>query len=72
MFSVIFSYSIGKEAIMRMNPVAAYQVAQSKQLVKKKMLSNPKMREKYIEEQRRKKKLEELEMKHYHDYWFNM
>ena len=32
-----------------MNPVAAYQVAQSKQLVKKKMLSNPKMREKYIE-----------------------
>ena len=55
-----------------MNPVAAYQVEQSKQLVKKKMLSNPKMREKYIEEQRRKKKLEELEMKHYHDYWFNM
>ena len=40
-----------------MNPVAAYQVAQSKQLVKKKMLSNPKMREKYIEEQRRKKEV---------------
>lgn len=38
-----------------MNPVAAYQVAQSKQLVKKKMLSNPKMRKKYIEEQRRQK-----------------
>lgn len=38
-----------------MNPVAAYQVAQSKQLVKKKMLSNPKMREKYIEAKRRQK-----------------
>ena len=54
-----------------MNPVAAYQVAQSKQLVKKKMLSNSKMRGKYIEEQRRQKKLEELEIKHYTDYWFN-
>lgn len=38
-----------------MNPVAAYQIAQSKQLVKKKMLSNPKMRETYIEEKRRQK-----------------
>ena len=53
-----------------MNPGAAYQIAQSKQLVKK-MLSNPKMRETYIEEQRRQKKLEELEIKHYTDYWFN-
>ena len=39
-----------------MNPVAAYQISQSKQLVKKKMLSNPKMREKYIEAKRRQKK----------------
>lgn len=39
-----------------MNPVAAYQIAQSKQLVRKKMLSNSKMRKKYIEEQRRQKK----------------
>lgn len=54
-----------------MNPVAAYQISQSKQLVKKKMLSNPKMRKKYIEEQRRQKRLEELEIKHYTDYWFN-
>ena len=54
-----------------MNPVVAYQVAQSKQLVKKKMLSNPKMREKYIEAKRRQKKLEELEIKHCIDYWFN-
>ena len=57
-----------------MNPVATYQVALSKQLVKKKMLSNPKMRKKYIEEQRRQKKLEkleELEIQHYHDCWFN-
>ena len=51
-----------------MNPVAAYQIAQSKQLVRKKMLSNPKMRKKYIEEQRRQKRLEELEIKHYTDY----
>lgn len=72
MFSVIFSCSIGKEAIICMNPVAAYQISQSKQLVKKKMLSNPKMREKYIEAKRRQKKLEELEIKHYTDYWFNM
>lgn len=54
-----------------MNPVAAYQIAQSKQLVRKKMLSNSKMRKKYIEEQRRQKRLEELEIKHYTDYWFN-
>ena len=54
-----------------MNPMAAYQVAHAKELAKKKILSDPKRRQRYFMQQERKRRLEELELKNRYDYWLN-
>lgn len=51
-----------------MNPVAQYQINQTKQKVRKMMIGNPKLRKKYIERRRIDKKLNDLEVEHMKKY----
>ena len=54
-----------------MNPLAAYQLTQSRQNEKKRMLLQPQKRRRYMEAQKRRKSLEEYELRLRTDYWLN-
>ena len=65
----LYKNTIGR--LINMNPLAAYQLAQSKQNEKKRMLLEPQKRRRYNEAQKRRKSLEEYELRLRTDYWLN-
>lgn len=57
---------------MMLNPLTEYQLIQSKQNEKKRMLLEPQKRRRYNEAQKRRKSLEEYELRLRTDYWLGL